>query len=458
MLCHLNISAGGDMAMICGQNGVSSCNGPCPCPWCICPKNKLSAVDEVFPERTRDNIGLLAHVVEGTCPGCGMEIVKQVEDEDTQRPLFVRGTKTEPVVPKHLQGQGVTHLKLHHGITPGTTVNYRLEPADWSMCNLHAGLCVCGGLFKLTLQAHLDKLVDPQAQESHGKQIWDVLLRNGAHMKISQLKKKNKKMVLYDLLFKSSSFTGKMHEIVYRLHPELIRIVFSDHNCGDWVPDDVLFGDDAAAIHTAQDIAIRGAKNSEAALSRFRIRKVWRQWGKTWQLLNKPMEYTEGKGRQEVWDERADEVQASTKKFVLLHLDAVNTTEGLYLHVLHSHAHQQVRKFGDLRVRQSQGLEHAHAARKRIGLNCTNRKQGQRLETMLTFKMVLAMLARLDGSDYHAHMHAKKKESLLRRSHAKIERTCGTYKPTAQGVGTARADAESKARETALAPPLSAMC
>ena len=124
----------------------------------------------------------------------------------------------------------------------------------------------------------------------------------------------------------------------------------------------------------------------------------------------------------QVWDIRALEVEAECAKFVTTHKLAVGTTEGLYLHILHAHAGQQVRRWGDLRVRQSQGLEHSHAKRKKIGLNGTNRKVGQRLETMLCFKHVLASVTRMDCTDFHAHTHEKNKLSTIRRAVAKVER------------------------------------
>ena len=57
-----------------------------------------------------------------------------------------------------------------------------------------------------------------------------------------------------------------------------------------------------------------------------------------------------------------------------------------------------------------------------VGLNATNRKKGQRLKTMLTFKHVLAAIARTDSVDFHANRHEKAKMYMLQRAVAKIER------------------------------------
>jgi hypothetical protein len=207
-----------------------------------------------------------------------------------------------------------------------------------------------------------------------------------------------------------------------------------------------LFGEKEASAF-AQREATKRAPNKEAALRRFRVRFAWQAWGTCWGLLNKPLEYPDIASVQDVRDARANEVKAATATFVKAHVAAVGVTEGLYLHILHAHAHQQVAKWGDLRVRQSQvsvcvivcvialvcvhlyvcscmsqGLEHCHKLRKQVGLNGTNRKQGQRLETMLAHKHVLAQIERTMSAGLHAALHTHKKNKQMKRMHAKVER------------------------------------
>lgn len=208
---------------------------------------------------------------------------------------------------------------------------------------------------------------------------------------------------------------------------QAIKIVMPDSECGPWIHRDVLFGEPTASAKAQAD-ANGLARNEEAALRRIRVRFAWEAWGDCWKLLNKPLDYPDGVPEQEVRNARADEVQALTAYFVKKHVAAVGTTEGLYLHILHAHVHQQVRKWGDLRVRQSQGLEHCHKFRKQIGLNGTNRKKGQRLETMLAFKMVLAELERSMADSLQAVLHTKKTASAVKRMHAKIERGAAEMK------------------------------
>ena len=123
-----------------------------------------------------------------------------------------------------------------------------------------------------------------------------------------------------------------------------------------------------------------------------------------------------------MWAARAKEVQEQMKKFVQAHIAAVGVTQGLYIHILHAHTHEQIAARGDLRVRQSQGLEHCHKVRKRIGCEATNRKPGERLTTMLGHVHIKAYLARLQSQSFFASDHEKKKAAKIRRLHAKIAR------------------------------------
>jgi hypothetical protein len=202
-----------------------------------------------------------------------------------------------------------------------------------------------------------------------------------------------------------------------------------DAICGPWVSNEVLFGADKARSNSAEAMAIavvskKGNRNNLVGCKlRFAVRRAWKQWGICWFRFHQPMDYSEHANYQDVWDTRANIVKKECAEFVRLHGVACGTTEGLYLHILHAHAHEQIRKWGDLRVRQTQGLEHAHKIRKQIGLMATNRKPGQRLKTMLTYKMVLQDLKRWQSSDLIVHMHEKNKAKLLVRLHAKLKRT-----------------------------------
>ena len=84
------------------------------------------------------------------------------------------------------------------------------------------------------------------------------------------------------------------------------------------------------------------------------------------------MDYSDTtKTHREVWAERADEVELLAHEYVKGWVASVGKTQGLYLHILLRHIPEEIRKWGDLRVRSSQGLEHCHKNRKRIdGKEC----------------------------------------------------------------------------------------
>jgi hypothetical protein len=207
--------------MIGGQNCISSCNGPCPCPFCVCPKKDLSIVGNKYKARTKDRIELLAHSKTGFCPACEMWIVKAVKDKLTQVPLCERGCAIPPV-PAKMNHPGNTHLTIHEGVVPGQTVNYNLEPVQWSMCLLHANLCIIGGLLQKTVLSNIDKLVDPEVRCGQGDQLHALLLQNGVYFKKGKLKKSSKNGNKHDLSFKQASFTGRSGEIVYGVKNEVL--------------------------------------------------------------------------------------------------------------------------------------------------------------------------------------------------------------------------------------------
>jgi len=207
--------------MIGGQNCISSCNGPCPCPYCSCSKYQLSEIGLVCRKRTRERIELLAHtLVGGTCPACDKKIVKHVMDKTKEVAVCERNC-VHPEVPANKKGRGITHLILHEGIVPGQTVNFHLEPDDWTMCLLHAGLCIVGGLLQKTLLNHIDELVDPAATELHGIQLHALFSSAGCYMKVDKLKKKSKNLGKHDLAFKGIGLTGRSGEIVYRVREQV---------------------------------------------------------------------------------------------------------------------------------------------------------------------------------------------------------------------------------------------
>ena len=102
------------------------------------------------------------------------------------------------------------------------------------------------------------------------------------------------------------------------------------------------------------------AWNEEASKQRDRVRRAWYRWELTWKKLNAPIDYSDTtKTHREVWAERADEVELLAHEYVKGWVASVGKTQGLYLHILLRHIPEEIRKWGDLRVRLSQGLHRA---------------------------------------------------------------------------------------------------
>ena len=125
---------GGDMASIASSLALSGCASPCPCPMCEVPRTDLCELDvrkaQGYTKRTLQRILLLAHAIEGKCPGCKYKIVKVVTQPD-----------------KELKGRGLTWLEMHFGVAYGKYPLYKsIDPSDWVSCILHLNLRIVGGL------------------------------------------------------------------------------------------------------------------------------------------------------------------------------------------------------------------------------------------------------------------------------------------------------------------------
>ena len=97
-----------------------------------------------------------------------------------------------PAVPASKKAKGVTPLKLHHGIVAGHLCNYNLEPDDWSICILHANLCIEGGILQKGLLNHIGKVIDPLATKSQGEALYDEMKTHGLTMKKTKLATQSK--------------------------------------------------------------------------------------------------------------------------------------------------------------------------------------------------------------------------------------------------------------------------
>jgi hypothetical protein len=130
--------------------------------------------------------------------------------------------------------------------------------------------------------------------------------------------------------------------------------------------------------------------------------------------------YVDGEPPEPLWAARGLEVKAAGKVFVDAHVAACGATQGLYLHHAHCHVWVFVTIYGDLRLRQTQGLEHCHKIRKRNGCEATNRKKGERLEQLMKIRIVSDYLTRMNNTrELDAIKHAT---SLKRKTAAGLRK------------------------------------
>jgi hypothetical protein len=401
--CLMEFSLGGDQSHANAMNGLAGCNCSHPCIYCECSKHDMCDLN--FGEsscvtRTRERIMLLAHTALGTCPGCEKQIVQKgdVVDPNQQCELAIEGD-AQPDVPAKFKVLArprfpVTWTSLHKGVVYGRTPPYNTDPDNWITCILHLNLCIVRGLFTKTIVAELGKVPQAEGKEkvAFTKQVdamAELLCAAGLRMKKSKLTKtKGMEVGKYDERLKNSGLGGRDAEYVMNAYDSILMMMYPEKICGPWVPDDILFEDDdsfdAFYQHAERDTEF----SSPAVKNALLVRRAWFMWDRTWKLLNSPMDFPKQQSYtleevKKVWAQRASAVETYAIAFINSWVAAVGSTQGLYLHVLARHIPEQIRKYGDLRTRQTQGLEHCHHCRKEVGTHATNRKQGERLAQML---------------------------------------------------------------------------
>ena len=405
--CPIDLNFGGDQAHSNAMNCLLGCNCSNPCTYCECSKHDLCSLEftETFTPRTRERIILLAHAKLGSCPGCLRTIVPkgEVRNAEKQVELAVEGDD-DPEVPYDMKTnqtsmRPVTHSTVHFGVQLGRSPPYHLEPNRWIVCLLHLNLCIVRGLFTRTIVAEFGKLPRNTGPErlSFANQIdamAEMLSQAGLRMKKNKLLKptSSKEVSHYDERLKNSGLGGRDAQFMMNAREAMLQLMYPESICGPWFPDKVLFRSQESfnMFYAAADAPTQTKYSAVAMQKCYKVRRVWFQWDRTWKLLSSKLDYGAGgisgltKAEvQQVWDTRADNVYEHAKTFVSNWVSAVQATQGLYLHLVVRHVPDQIRKFGDMNSRQTQGLEHIHHYLKMVGAHATNRKQGQRMKTML---------------------------------------------------------------------------
>jgi hypothetical protein len=111
-------------------------------------------------------------------------------------------------------------------------------------------------------------------------------------------------------------------------------------------------------------------------------------------------------------------VQIIADKWLNAWTAAVGKTQGLYIHLFHAHVADVIRKVGDLRPFQSQGLEHCHSIRKLVARLLTNRRKlGTQSRTMQALRHLTVgrWLRKVQRDDQNASQHGMRARAKARR-------------------------------------------
>ena len=378
---------GGDMASIASALALSGCSSPCPCPMCEVPRTELCELDlqkaRGHTKRSLNRILLLAHLIEGKCPGCKYKIVKVVTDPKKEMKLAQPGD-VQPPVGKGMAGRGHSWLAMHFGVAYGKHPLYNsIEPSEWVSCILHLNLRIVGGLMTKTIYNQIDK--NKVAGEKQEAAITAVLKQREIYVKTSSLAPKSKNVSKAKLDFKQHSFSGKDAETLLHSFLPLLNVVCSPE-------------------------ARAGAAEAE---DNFQHRKAaWESYALVWKLINTV---------QADWKVWGDEVEAASSKFLASWVAAIGgNSKGVYLHMLMAHIPDLIRNYGDLNKYASHGLEHTHKLLKQFAPLGTNFRPGQRGRSQLDQLLAREQIAREENIDEVAREFEKEKKARYARALRKV--------------------------------------
>lgn len=408
-------AGGGDLSNVGSLNCISGCGGPFPCMLCEQPGEDMCETDlkklGKVEKRTRDRIALLSHSrVSGPdekCPGCGMIIVEKVTDHTKQMPIARAGD--EP--PKKSSWTGLlaskkkfSWLNLHKGVVYGQHCLLNIPLTDWVICLLHMNLRIVNGLF---VQLIVNKIGGTKAvkQKQTADLIHLITETAGMYMKESKLQPKKKSV-----------------------EADWVKVSFAGADAGKLMHKDI-FDTALEIIHPKE---VREGHNGRQVQRQWeKSMAVVAQWRVVWALLNQDLGPSQSDR-----DLRAEKIQSAGVKFVNLWCSAHERSKGLYLHLLVAHVPGMVRRFGDLRLYQVQGLEHCHSIRKQVARLVTNRKKGQRAAQTMSY-MVCQDYVSKEGRQ---HMEAREHAILVKARAARALRRIKKGKHTMGGSKIAESE------------------
>ena len=291
-----------------------------------------------WPLRELERIAEMAHAVPcAACPGCGMEILAMGPVQDPTKQMLVAQPDDETPAKTvaafkafFKRFAGKTWGEIHAGVVYGHYPLLNIPTSLWPICMLHMNLRIINMLFVKLVVNQIGNAATGKANDQT-KALMKLLIDppNSVYIKESKLKAKKKTV---KAAWDKVSFAGRDAGAVDRARHDVLEITYPK---------------------------AQRDKHPKVKLQWERAVACWDKWHEVWLLLNEPLEDLDD--AQAARDKRADEFQVAAVGFVKLWISAHERGKGLYLHILVAHVPAMIRRFGDLRPYQVQGLEHSHS-------------------------------------------------------------------------------------------------
>ena len=275
-----------------------------------------------------------------------------------------------------------TWASMHKGVVYGRFPLLEIPIEKWVICLLHMNLRIVGGMFNALVRDMIGST--PAEGQNQPVEISALLTQNGIWMKESRLQPQSKS--LNEKQLQKISFIGVDTEKITHICEQL------------------------------QSIVQPKSKRDEDRLVEAQYVKsmdVWTYWKSIWRLLNDAID----SNNKTECSARADAVQSAADLWLKAWVRAHKKTQGLYIHILVHHLSDMVRRYGDLRPYQSQGLEHTHSQRKRAALTLTNRRAQSATCTIARTEQLLTHVVAED------HTRKRQRHNLDQQKHAQLEKT-----------------------------------
>ena len=349
------------------QAAVHSTHGMCgsdhlfSCPFCLCPNTKFSnpAAGSGFERRNMEQLQLLAHTREGTCPGCKMEVTKNVTNPKTQMPLvtakdIAKGKIKQPLVPDSVpkvapkpgsaptaKAKKPTWNQCHFGKRYGVPPLILIEPSRWAICLLHCNLRVVGTMFKKTV---FENLTNKPGDLLRAQQLYTCLLENS--IPVDRVKQTSDNVADYYDSISKHGFAGEDCTRLLAIYPQLLEILFPPAEREEL------------------------GRTTQAKIQQYY--EVWQYWAEhLWTAINEKTVTS---------DVKANIVKERAAVFCSLWESAFGQTPTLYLHLLAVHLPEQIKDYpADPIYFVLQGLEHCNKKRKQYKLLCNNHKRTKKI-------------------------------------------------------------------------------